>query len=168
MGFNSGFKALMLSGLAKFLETVLMNVRVFWNTTPCRLVGRYQLFGVLSCFHIYSSPRIPRSWKLRWMYTNLHEAISQGLWIYKHITKRNFKIFHPKPALTRLSKFRHNPATQTQNSAQMPDTFPLPHIWTVPTTSSFPFLSAVSCNRTAFSQKDEQYFQGNKFSISPL
>ena len=31
---------LMLSGLAEFLETMLMNVRVFWNLTPCRLVGR--------------------------------------------------------------------------------------------------------------------------------
>jgi hypothetical protein len=34
---------LMLSGLAEFLETALMNVLVFWNITPCRLVGRYQL-----------------------------------------------------------------------------------------------------------------------------
>lgn len=33
---------LMLLCLAEFLETVLMNVRVFWNITPCRLVGRYQ------------------------------------------------------------------------------------------------------------------------------
>lgn len=31
---------LMLSGLAEFLERVLMNVRVFWNITSCRLVGR--------------------------------------------------------------------------------------------------------------------------------
>jgi hypothetical protein len=47
----------------------------------------------------------------------------------------------------------------------MPDTLPLPHIWTVPTTSSSPFPSAVPCIRTAFSQKDKQYFQGNEFSI---
>jgi len=29
---------LMLSGLAEFLETVFMNLRVFWNITSCRLV----------------------------------------------------------------------------------------------------------------------------------
>jgi len=38
---------LILSGLAEFLETVLTNVLVFWNITPCRMVGRYRRFGIM-------------------------------------------------------------------------------------------------------------------------
>jgi hypothetical protein len=54
-----------LSGLVEFLEKVVINVRVFWNITPCRLVGSYQSFGVVCCFYIYCSPRIFRSCKRR-------------------------------------------------------------------------------------------------------
>jgi hypothetical protein len=69
------------------LAVILIKIHVFWDTTPCRLVTRYQRFWGACClslqggFWTWRQQAPPKRW---YLLTSRHGVVSQKTWIFKN------------------------------------------------------------------------------------